>query len=368
MMKVLTVVGARPQFIKAAPLSLALQATPGLEHVLLHTGQHYDPQMSRAFFEELDLPEPQHHLHVGSGHHGAQTGQMLQEVERALMQERPDAVVVFGDTNSTLAGALAASKLHIPVAHVEAGLRSGDRSMPEEINRVLTDHISDLMFVPTQDARRNLLREGRPQAQIHLVGDIMLDVARLYAPRAQAQSRVLEALGLEEGGFGLVTIHRASNTDAPARLAAIAEALCRFGARRRLVWPLHPRTRGALEAHGWLERVQAALAVVEPVGYLDMLRLTQGARLVITDSGGLQKEAFFHQTPCLTLRDHTEWRELLDLGWNRLVPPREPQALLEALEGAWGAPVPQEAPPVYGDGDSAREMVRILCESLERQG
>jgi UDP-GlcNAc3NAcA epimerase len=280
------------------------------------------------------------------------------------MQERPDAVVVFGDTNSTLAGALAASKLRIPVAHVEAGLRSGDRAMPEEVNRVLTDHISDWMFAPTQGARQNLLREGRPAEQIHVVGDIMLDVARLYAPRAQAQSHILEALAVSPGDFALVTVHRASNTDDAARLGVIVEALCAFASQRALVWPLHPRTQGALARLGLLERVKAALTVVEPVGYLDMLRLTQGARLVITDSGGLQKEAFFHETPCLTLRDHTEWRELLDLGWNRLLPPRDAATLLGALQEAWSAPTPTEAPAVYGTGDSAQSIVRVLREDL----
>lgn len=360
-MRVATVVGARPQIIKAAAFSRALRARPGAREILIHTGQHYDPALSQAFFDELSIPAPAHHLGIGSGPHGAQTGRMLEALERALLAERPDVVVVFGDTNSTLAGALAAAKLGLPVAHVEAGLRAWDRAMPEEINRVLTDHASALLFAPTEAARQNLLREGIDAATIHLVGDIMLDVARFYAPQALSQSAILARLGLPEGAYALVTLHRAANTDDPARLGVIVGALERLAARAPLVIPLHPRTRAALADAGLLARLERVAQVTSPLGYLDMTRLTCGARLVVTDSGGLQKEAFFHRVPCAILRAQTEWVELVAAGWSALAPPTEVEALSASLERALEAGSPEGEPAaLYGDGHSAERMVALL--------
>ena len=355
-MKIATVVGARPQFIKAAAVSRRL-AQAGVVERLIHTGQHYDPALSQTFFDELGLPAPAHHLGVGSGPHGAQWGRMLEALEAVFVAERPDVVLVYGDTNSTLAGALAAAKLHVPVAHVEAGLRSFNRAMPEELNRVLTDHASRWLLAPTEAACANLRREGIEPAHIHLVGDVMFDVARLYAERAGEVGEVLGRLGLEPGGYALATLHRAENTDDPARLGWLCGALAALSSRCPVVLPLHPRTRAALRRLG-LSDALGAVQVIEPVGYLDMLALTRGARLVATDSGGLQKEAFFHEVPCVTLRDETEWVELVEAGWNRLVPPSPTMAapLLAALD----APRPANAPPLYGDGDAARKIVEVL--------
>lgn len=318
-MKIASVVGARPQFIKTAAVSRALRAIEGVKETLIHTGQHYDANMSSVFFEELEIPHPDYNLGIGSATHGAQTGRMLEAIEGVLLKEKPDWVLVYGDTNSTLAGALAAVKLHIPVAHVEAGLRSFNRRMPEEINRVLTDHASDLLFAPTQTAVENLQREGIPDARIKLVGDVMYDAALYYGAKAERQSRILNALKLEPKGYILATIHRAENTDDPLRLRAIFDSLAEIAHEIKVVLPLHPRTRAALVQASLYDKAAQSICLIEPVGYLDMMMLEKNARLIATDSGGVQKEAFFYHVPCVTLREETEWVELVELGWNYLI-------------------------------------------------
>ncbi len=359
-MKVVTVVGARPQFIKAAAVSRVLRATPGVREVLVHTGQHYDDNMSAVFFSELEVPQPDYHLGVGSGSHGSQTGRMLEAVEKVLLREKPDWVLVYGDTNSTLAGALAAVKLHIPAAHVEAGLRSFNRRMPEEINRVLTDHASEVLFAPTEAAVENLRREGIPAGRIKLVGDVMYDAALFYGAKAERESGILERLRLVRQGYILATVHRAENTDDPRRLRAIFGGLFRVAADIPVVLPVHPRTRSALERENLLREVQRHLRLIDPVGYLDMVMLEKHARLIATDSGGVQKEAFFYRVPCVTLRDETEWVELVDLGWNRIVPLRDKQQeVAQALREWLDHPGGREADP-YGRGDAAGKIVECL--------
>jgi UDP-GlcNAc3NAcA epimerase len=358
-MKIVTIVGARPQFIKAAVVSRVLRSVSKAREILVHTGQHYDEKMSDIFFKELEIQRPDYHLGVGSGFHGAQTGRMLEAVEQVLLEEKPDWVLVYGDTNSTLAGALAAVKLHISVAHVEAGLRSFNRRMPEEINRVLTDHASDLLFAPTQAAVENLCREGIPEERIHLVGDVMYDAALYYGEKARRESRVLERLGLRPESYILVTIHRAENTDDPLRLRAIVEGLCEVGKSVPVVFPVHPRTRKALERHRLFDEAVAYLRLIDPVGYLDMVMLEQNARLIATDSGGVQKEAFFYRVPCVTLRGETEWVELVELGWNRLVYPHSANAVANGITEGLASPGGMEREP-YGNGRSGELIVQRL--------
>lgn len=358
-MRILTVVGARPQFVKAGMVSRAL-AERGAREVLVHTGQHFDRNMSDVFFEEMGIPAPDHHLGVGSGPHGAQTARMLEGLERLLLDHRPDWVLVYGDTNSTLAGALAAAKLHVPVAHVEAGLRSFNRRMPEEVNRVLTDHVSELLFAPTDAAAANLAREGIAPEKVRRVGDVMCDASLHFAARAQRESTVLERLGVAPGGYVLATVHRAENTDDPARLRAVVEGLSRVAAAVPVVLPLHPRTVGALGAQGLSARAPG-LHVVEPVGYLDMVQLERHAAVVATDSGGVQKEAYFFRVPCVTLRDETEWVELVDTGWNRLAPPVNADAVCGAVLAARG--VRGEERELYGSGTAARDIAAVLADT-----
>lgn len=358
-MKIVSVVGARPQFIKAAAVSRILGRSP-VSEVLVHTGQHYDHGLSDVFFSELGIPAPAHNLEVGSGRHGEQTGRMLEAVERTLLEEEPAGVLVYGDTNSTLAGALAAVKLHVPVAHVEAGLRSFNRDMPEEINRVLTDHAADLLFAPTEAAVRNLLEEGIDEERVRQVGDVMYDVARLFADRAEEASSILEDLGLDRDRYVLATVHRAENTDDAERLAAIFDGLAGASDELAVVVPLHPRTRSALEGSGRLERAEDRLRVIEPVSYLDMVMLEKNARLIVTDSGGVQKEAFFQGVPCLTLRDETEWVELVETGWNRLAPPRSAAQVESAIRDALSAGEGRQDVAPYGTGDSADRIVTEL--------
>ncbi|OPZ82103.1 MAG: UDP-2,3-diacetamido-2,3-dideoxy-D-glucuronate 2-epimerase [bacterium ADurb.Bin429] len=360
-MRILTVIGARPQFIKAAAVSRALRAEPDIAESLLHTGQHYDPMMSAVFFQELDIPEPAYHLNIGSSSHGAQTGRMLEAIEQVLRDAPPDWVLVYGDTNSTLAGALAAAKLHIPVAHMEAGLRSFNRRMPEELNRILTDHASALLFAPTETAVANLRREGITSERIVLIGDIMYDAARHFGAVAARDSRILAQLDLSPGGYALATIHRAENTDDPKRLHAIFAGLKAVAEDAAVVLPLHPRTRKCLLDAGLLDDVAGCLRLIEPVGYLDMVMLERSARLVVTDSGGVQKEAFFHGVPCVTLRDETEWTELVDCGWNRLLPPVSANAVRDGLRAALSAPPPPSPPDgLYGGGQAAVRVVPCL--------
>jgi UDP-GlcNAc3NAcA epimerase len=350
-MKVLSVVGARPQFIKAAPVSRALR--PLAHEVLVHTGQHYDHKMSAVFFQELHIPEPDCNLGVGSGSHGWQTGQMLIHLEEVLLSEKPDWVLVYGDTNSTLAGALAAVKLHMPVAHVEAGLRSFNRQMPEEHNRVLTDHAADLLFCPTQTAVDNLAREN-VTCGVHLVGDVMYDAVLYNTSLAEERSDALVRLGLAPKGYALATVHRPRNTDNPERLQNILAALAEIDIP--VVLPLHPRTRLRLVEFHFPIHQSTNPQFTEPMGYLDMLVLEKNARLILTDSGGVQKEAYFFAVPCLTLREETEWVETVDTGWNRLVG-ADQAAIVQAASGFQ----PEGSPPaIFGDGHTAETIVALL--------
>jgi UDP-N-acetylglucosamine 2-epimerase len=354
-LKVLTVVGARPQFIKAAPVSRVLRKRG--EEILVHTGQHYDQSMSEVFFEELQIPVPEYHLHVGSNSHGAQTGAMLTKIEEVLQKEKPDVVLVYGDTNSTLAGALAATKLHIPVAHVEAGLRSFNRQMPEEINRVLTDHVSRWLFCPTEAAIINLRREGIEQGVVHM-GDVMLDTFLFNRKIAAEKSQILEQHQLEAGNYLLVTVHRAENTDDPARLQGIVEALNRVDVPA--VLPLHPRTKGKLEAYD-LQIKNPLVKVIPPVGFLEMLQLEVHAQKIVTDSGGVQKEAFFAQVPAITLRDETEWVETVEIGANCLVG-ADTEKILSAIKDF--TVDFSQLPAIYGQGNAAEEIVDYLYQQL----
>lgn len=361
--KIVTVLGARPQFIKASVVSHAMQAA-GLQEVLVHTGQHFDANMSDVFFDELGMARPAHALDIHGGSHGAMTGRMLAEVERVLLAERPDAVLVYGDTNSTLAGALAAVKLHVPVAHVEAGLRSFNMAMPEEVNRILTDRISRWLFTPTQAATDHLAAEGVTGERVVPVGDVMYDVALHHGARVDATGRVLQKLSLSASGYVLATVHRAENTDHPERLAAIVDGLEAVSRRLPVVWPLHPRTRGVLKAAGRLDRLEGTVKLIEPVGYLDMVQLEKHAAVIATDSGGVQKEAFFYRVPCVTLRDETEWTELLESGWNRLVPPLAASAISASVVSAVGSRGREVAP--YGVGDAAGRIAERLSADLRQ--
>ncbi|MDI6698943.1 MAG: UDP-N-acetyl glucosamine 2-epimerase [Candidatus Saccharicenans sp.] len=395
-MKLINIVGARPQFIKLAPIlkgiDLHNKETDGdhIQEVLLHSGQHYDYEMSQVFFEELGLKAPDYHLGVGSGTHGYQTGEMLKRIEEVLLKEKPDVVMVYGDTNSTLAGALVATKLHIPLAHVEAGLRSFNRTMPEEINRVLADHVADLLFCPTETAVRNLKREGftnivndghlLPLDYVPLipgdkaltthhvplvlnVGDVMYDAVLQYAELAETKSGILDRLGLERRGYALATIHRAENADDPGRLRGIFEGLATV-ARKGLtvVVPLHPRTRNALSfLSPHPDPSPRNLLIVEPVSYLDMLLLEKNARVILTDSGGVQKEAFFFRVPCVTMREETEWAETVETGWNTLVgfdPNRIFQAALAVCSSASQRDSSSGLP--FGDGKASERIVHAL--------
>jgi UDP-N-acetylglucosamine 2-epimerase len=348
-MKILSIVGARPEFIQAAPVSRALQENH--QEILVHTGQHYDYLMSQAFFDELDIPAPDYNLEVGSGSHGRQTGEILIRLEEVLLREQPDLVIVRGDTNSTLAGALAASKLHIPTAHIEAGERSFDRRMPEEINRLVADRVADLHFCASQTAVQHLAAEGTTDS-VHWVGDVMLDALLQNRPIAHRKSDVLARLDLKPGLYALVTIHRAANTDDPVRLMQIVEAL--NSVPETIVFPAHPRTRKALTRLG--ARFAVHVRLVEPVSYFDMMVLEDNARIITTDSGGVQREAYFLGIPCLTLRDETEWTETVEAGWNKLVG-TDPERVLDAW---FSFAPPAERPHIFGDGTAGQRIAQIL--------
>jgi len=312
-MKIVTIVGARPQFIKCAPVSRELRQEH--QEILVHTGQHYDPAMSDIFFKDLNIPRPDYNLGVGSGLHGKQTGKILAKVEEVLLKERPNLVLVYGDTNSTLGGALAAAKLHIPVAHVEAGMRSFDRTMPEEINRLVTDHVSELLFCSTETAVKNLGSEGITKG-VHLVGDVMVDALVLNKEVALKKSSILETLGLAEKKYYTLTIHRPGNTDNRQNLSAIIQAVSKTG--MPVVFPVHPRTRKYLKEYGLLKILPENICLIDPLGYLDMIRLMASSKKILTDSGGMQKEAYMLGIPCITLRENTEWVETLYDNWNIL--------------------------------------------------
>ncbi len=342
MTRILTILGARPQFVKAAAVTRAVAARGSVTEILVHTGQHFDPDMSQVFFDELAIPAPAHHLDIHGGGHGEMTGRMLQALEPIVEAERPDWVLVYGDTNSTLAGALAAAKLHVPIAHVEAGLRSFNRRMPEEINRVLTDHVSTALFCPTASAVDNLAREGIVNG-VHFTGDVMYDATLFAAERARTRSAIVERLGLTSGSYAVATVHRAENTDTPEALARVLNWLRAAAQGRPVVLPLHPRTRAAAARHGLS---LDGLMLTEPLGYIDMTGLVADSAEIFTDSGGLQKEAYFHRKPCVTLRSETEWVETIEAGWNRL----------------WTGPAhgPRHDIPDYGDGHAAERILDIL--------
>ena len=347
--RITSVIGNRPQFIKAAAVSRRIREHH--EEILVHTGQHYDDEMSKVFFEELGVPAPDVELGAGSGTNTAQAARMLAALEPVLADSRPDLVLVYGDTNSTLAGALAAAQA--PLAHVEAGMRSFDRAMPEELNRVLTDHASDLLFCSTETAVGNLEKESVAGA-IHLVGDVMADVSLTFAPIAAERSRALEAHGVEPGAYLLVTAHRAGNVDDPGRLERLVALVERLDGD--VIFPLHPRTAKRLDEAGLRARLEAAATLTPPLGYLDFLQLARNARAVLTDSGGVQKEAYLLETPCVTLRDTTEWVETVEAGWNVLVD-LDADAAVSALE----RPVPVgERPDLYGGGNAGMRIRDVL--------
>jgi UDP-N-acetylglucosamine 2-epimerase len=361
--KIIQIVGARPQFIKYLPVSKAIQklrANGGkIEDILIHTGQHYDHAMSKIFFEQLNIPEPSINLGIGSASHGAQTGRMLTRIEDVLLKMKPDRVVVYGDTNSTLAGALAASKLHIPVAHVEAGLRSFNRKMPEEINRVVTDHLSDLLFCPTNMSVENLAKEGIEKG-VHHVGDVMYDALLHYVSKAEKQSDISDKLGLQRSGYLLLTLHRPANTDSSETLDKIMSAIARL-THHEFVFPVHPRTRKAILQSK--VKFPKNVQVIDPVGYLDILALEKNAAMILTDSGGLQKEAYLQKVPCVTLREETEWQETVEAGWNILVG-SDTDRIVHAVrtfkpKSVWY--------PAFGDGRAAEHIMDLLTSSFSRR-
>ena len=364
-MKVVTIVGARPQFIKAAAVSRVIRAEYGdrISEVLVHTGQHYDENMSQVFFEELDIPQPDYNLGIAGGHHGEMTGQMLAAIERVLEGERPDWVLVYGDTNSTLAGALSAIKLHIPVAHVEAGLRSFNMRMPEEVNRILTDRVSSLLFCPTPTAVKNLKAEGVVNG-VHNVGDVMYDAALYYRDRAKETSDILNRLSLREREFALATCHRAENTDDPIRLREICLGLSDVGSSLPVVFPIHPRTRKLIEEDGLLQSL-LQIQVIDPIPFFDMIALEQAAKLILTDSGGVQKEAFFYGVPCVTMRDETEWVETIESGANHLVGANRDRIRIAA--GQLINRIRTDSPRgVYGTGKAATAILeQILYQTIK---
>jgi len=349
--RIATIVGARPNFIKLSPVSKELRKY--FEEVVIHTGQHYDFEMDRIFFDQLGIPEPDYHLGVGSGNHGWQTGEMLKRIEEVLIKERPNIVLVFGDTNSTLAGALAAVKLHIPVGHVEAGLRSFDKKMPEEINRILVDHCSDVLFCPTKRAVLNLKEEGI-EKWVHLTGDVMVDAVYQNIERAEMASKIIEKLGFKKKDYVLATVHRAENTNDPNRLKNITEAFLEI---ENLVFPCHPRTENFLKKYGLWEDLKRKTTLLKPIGYFDMLVLEKYAKKIITDSGGVQKEAYIMKVPCITLRDTTEWVETVEDGWNVLVG-AEKTKILNAVKNF--APKGRSYRHKFGDGNASERIVRLL--------
>jgi len=353
-MKILTVVGARPQFIKLAPLSKILREN-GINEIIVHTGQHYDENMNDLFFKELEIPEPDYNLGIGSGNHGEQTGRMLIEIEKIILKEKPDLVIVYGDTNSTLAGALSASKLHIKLAHVEAGLRSFNKRMPEEINRVLTDHVSDILFCPTQTAVENLKNEGITNG-VYLVGDVMFDALLHFSKISDMKSNILERLNIKPKEYYLATIHRAENTDNYERLKNILTAFSKMD--EMVVFPIHPRTKKMINYYGLDDLIENDnVKVIDPVGYLDMLKLEKNAKAILTDSGGVQKEAFWLKVPCITLRDETEWIETVNLGWNRLVGSNVEKILKAVRDLKFGTDVN------FDNDFSAKKMYEIIQQS-----
>lgn len=361
-MKIITVVGARPQFIKAAAVSRVISTyyASQIEEQILHTGQHFDDNMSKVFFDDLGIPEPHHHFAISGGQHGAMTGKMLEAVEVVLLKEKPDWVMVYGDTNSTLAGALAAAKLQIPIAHIEAGLRSFNMRMPEEINRILSDRVSTQLFCPTQTAVDNLASEGIFEG-VHNVGDVMYDVALHYQDRAKSTSTIINKLNVPPKNFALATCHRAENTDDPKRLKEILNALAYVATKMPVILPLHPRTRKLIQSFE-LQVLLSQLIVTEPLPFLDMVALEQNARLILTDSGGVQKEAYFYGVPCVTMRDETEWVETVQLGWNKLTGTSADAIIYAVGQYLSQGPTPSLSQP-YGNGHASNQILTHILQN-----
>lgn len=358
-MKVLTVIGARPQFVKAAVVSNSLKEF-NIDEYLVHSGQHFDDNMSKVFFDEMKIKEPDAYLGISGGSHGSMTGQMLIKIEELIIREKPDWVLVYGDTNSTLAGALAASKLNIPCAHVEAGLRSDNRRMPEEINRILTDHASDLLFTPTSTAHQRLLKEGIPDEKIIRTGDVMLDAAIHYGKIAEVQSDIINSLSLAEAKYALCTLHRAENVDDSRALAWIVNGLSELSNCMTVVLPLHPRTRMRLNEFSLFEKLNSKIKILDPLGFLDILALQKSASVIVTDSGGMQKEAFFQKKPCVTVRTETEWIELLTGGHNRLAIPQK-DSILSKVDDALATNLDWSL-NLYGDGNCSQTIVEVMIK------
>jgi len=378
-MKIVTIVGTRPQFIKAAAVDRAIQGfnkrKRRIYEILVHTGQHYDYLMDKVFFEELELPRPDYHLGVGSGSHAKQTGMMLERIERVLVKEKPEMAIVYGDTNSTLAGALAAAKLNIPIAHIEAGLRSHNRTMPEEINRLLTDHLSTFLFCPTTQSVKNLIKEGIKDGEtkvVKKVGDVMYDSILYYSKIAEKQSTILKDLNLlnpqsaiRNPQYYLATLHRAENTDNPDRLKSILTALNEIGKKVPVILPLHPRTKKMMSAYHLFPRNQR-IRFIEPVSYLNMLKLEKNATAILTDSGGVQKEAYWFRVPCLTLREETEWMETVRSGWNVLVGIEQKKIVQEIIHlektrlTKKGTRYESISTGIFGDGKASEKIIQTL--------
>tara|TARA_B100001059_G_scaffold206217_1_gene216855 strand:- start:4887 stop:5957 length:1071 start_codon:yes stop_codon:yes gene_type:complete len=356
-MKITTIIGARPQFIKAAMVSRAISQS-GIKEDIIHTGQHFDKNMSEIFFEEMGIKKPSINLGIGGGTHGKNTGRMIEAIEKVLLDQKADCVLVYGDTDSTLAGSLAASKLHIPVAHVESGLRSFNRKMPEEINRVLTDHISNILFIPTKNAELNLKSEGIKEESIYFVGDVMYDAALYFGEVAKKESSILDRLDVNANEYSLVSIHRAENTDDFKRLHSIISGLKHYN--KTIIFPMHPRTKKYLKKFEL--KVPTNVIEIPPVGFLDMIMLEMNANLIATDSGGVQKEAFFHKIPCVTLREETEWVELIDSGWNKLAPPTDSKKITKILNNSLGN-IGKNITP-YGNGNASELIANALKKIL----
>jgi len=363
MKKILTVIGARPQFIKAAPVSKILKKQNRIKEIMVHTGQHYHDNMSKIFFEELEIAEPKYNLEIGSGTHAYQTGEMLKRLESVVISEKPDLVLIYGDTNSTLAGALVSSKLHIPIAHVESGLRSFNRRMPEEINRVIADHLSSMLFCPTKTAIENLRKEGITK-NVYFIGDVMYDVAIMFKNKAQQQSKIISKLNLKSKNYILVTIHRAENTDDKKRLLEILKSLEYISQKFEIIFPIHPRTKKMINFYDF-DKFLKNIKIIEPAGFLDMICLENNAMLILTDSGGVQKEAYFHKVPCVTLREETEWIETIKANWNFVVKDIKQEKILKAIKVMLDNNQKRNNISDYGKGEASKMIVEKIKEFLK---
>jgi UDP-GlcNAc3NAcA epimerase len=364
-MKIATVIGARPQFIKASAISRELSKRPNVSEIIIHTGQHHDENMSEIFFKELNIPTPKYNLNIHGGTHAQMTGRMMVSLEEVFIKESPDVVLIYGDTNSTLAAAVAAAKLNIPIAHVEAGLRSFNRRMPEEINRILSDQVSDWLFAPTDEAEQNLKNEGISLTKIFRTGDVMLDTASFVSSQSLDTLSVLNRFNLDAKSFALITVHRAENTDNSESLIRLLKCLDYAASKIKLVFPIHPRTKIALAKNGLLQNLNSKISLVEPLGYTEMIHLEKSAKVVITDSGGVQKEAFFHSVPCITMRNETEWVELVAGGWNKLTG-LDFEKFVDAFNFFMNSKFPPFDRSLYGDGNASKEIVDVLINHKQK--